>query len=174
MHRILRLRDRLLPLVSLARLLKLKTDRDDTDKKVFIVVAQVGTYTFGIIVDRAFDTEEIVVKPVTPILHHISMFSGNTTLGNGSVIMILNPNGIAAATGESTLSSTQATESTVTMIRGAEDRTSLLIFRVAGTVDRQDGAARPGGSPGRNRGRRHRAFLRPAGGPSIGDSSCPW
>ena len=27
--------------------------------------------TFGIIVDRVFDTEEIVVKPVAPMLRHI-------------------------------------------------------------------------------------------------------
>ena len=53
----------------------------------------------GIIVDRVFDTEEIVVKPVAPILRHITMFSGNTILGDGSVIMILDPNGIARATG---------------------------------------------------------------------------
>src|SRR3546814_9068070 len=62
--------------------------------------SQVGTYTFGILVDRVFDTEEIVVKPVAPILRHIAMFSGNTILGDGSVIMILDPNGIAQATGE--------------------------------------------------------------------------
>ncbi|MCC6471569.1 MAG: response regulator, partial [Alphaproteobacteria bacterium] len=67
----------------------------------YIVVAQVGTFTFGIMVDRVFDTEEIVVKPVAPILRHIPMFSGNTILGDGSVIMILDPNGIAsAASGE--------------------------------------------------------------------------
>ena len=53
----------------------------------------------GIIVDRVFDTEEIVVKPVAPILRHVTMFSGNTILGDGSVIMILDPNGIARATG---------------------------------------------------------------------------
>ena len=54
----------------------------------------------GIIVDRVFDTEEIVVKPVAPILRHVTMFSGNTILGDGSVIMILDPNGIARATGD--------------------------------------------------------------------------
>jgi CheY-like chemotaxis protein len=43
-----------------------------------------------------FDTEEIVVKPVAPILRHVTMFSGNTILGDGSVIMILDPNGIAS------------------------------------------------------------------------------
>ena len=69
------------------------------DSGAYIVVAQVGASLLGIIVDRVFDTEEIVVKPVAPILRHVTMFSGNTILGDGSVIMILDPNGIARATG---------------------------------------------------------------------------
>src|SRR5712692_2481946 len=106
---VLRLRNRLLPLVSLQSLLKLRSGEENGPEtrrasggETFIVVAQVGTYSFGIIVDRVFDTEEIVVKPVAPILRDIAMFSGNTILGDGSVIMILDPNGIAAASGDTT------------------------------------------------------------------------
>lgn len=143
---VLRLRDRLLPMVSLANLLKLReenieeiaehiADESHDLKETFIVVTQVGTYTFGIIVDRVFDTEEIVVKPVAPILRHISMFSGNTILGDGSVIMILDPNGIATATGETTMSgATQEQGHAADSATSSEDRTSLLIFR-AGSKD---------------------------------------
>ena len=74
-----------------------QSEPPDTGK--FIVVTQLGTYTFGIIVDRVFDTEEIVVKPVASILRDIAVFSGNTILGDGSVVMILDPNGVAATTG---------------------------------------------------------------------------
>ncbi|MEA2754634.1 MAG: two-component system, chemotaxis family, sensor kinase CheA [Aliidongia sp.] len=125
---VLRLRNRLLPLVSLERLLRLERPTEAA-VETFIVVAQVGNYSFGIIVDRVFDTEEIVVKPVAPILRDITMFSGNTILGDGTVIMILDPNGIAAATGEMTVGDShnveQAAKSTA---RGAQ-RTSLLLFR---------------------------------------------
>lgn len=128
---VLRLRDRLLPLVSLKKLLRL-TD-DQSIQETFIVVTQVGTYTFGIIVDRVFDTEEIVVKPVAPILRHISMFSGNTILGDGSVIMILDPNGIAGATGESAmLGGGQTTEQAVVRDIHGDTKTSLLVFRAGG------------------------------------------
>jgi two-component system chemotaxis sensor kinase CheA len=99
---VLRLRDRLLPLVSLRKLLALEESGGTADADAFIVVAQVGPHGFGIIVDRVFDTEEIVVKPVAPILRHLTLFSGNTILGDGSVIMILDPNGIARATGVGT------------------------------------------------------------------------
>ena len=131
---VLRLRDRLLPLVSLKKLLRLSDGAEGERQETFIVVTQVGTYTFGIIVDRVFDTEEIVVKPVAPILRHISMFSGNTILGDGSVIMILDPNGIAGATGESgMLGGAQATEAQMVRDSHAEAKTSLLVFRAGGT-----------------------------------------
>ena len=129
---VLRLRDRLLPLVSLKKLLLLAEDTEER-QETFIVVTQVGTYTFGIIVDRVFDTEEIVVKPVAPILRHISMFSGNTILGDGSVIMILDPNGIAGVTGESgLLGNAQAAEAQAVRESHADEKTSLLVFRAGG------------------------------------------
>ena len=94
---VLRLRDRLLPLVSLAGLLRLAPP--DPGREGFVAVMRVGGQAFGIILDRVFDTEEIVVKPVAPILRHVTMFSGNTILGDGSVIMIRDPNGIGRAAG---------------------------------------------------------------------------
>ncbi len=95
---VLRLRNKLLPLVPLARLLGTDAGgRPDDDG--FIVVMQVGNVTFGVVVDGVFHTEEIVVKPMSKMLRHITMFSGNTILGDGSVIMIIDPNGVASAIG---------------------------------------------------------------------------
>ncbi|MBB6253840.1 chemotaxis protein CheW [Nitrospirillum iridis] len=125
---VLRLRNRLLPLVSLERLLKLG-DGDQYNRETFIVVAQVGNYTFGIIVDRVFDTEEIVVKPVAPILRHIELFSGNTILGDGSVIMILDPNGIASFSGEMAVHDTAAAAAETKQATRQDDRMALLLFR---------------------------------------------
>ena len=125
---VLRLRDRLLPLVNLRELLNLPADEENEKRKeTFIVVSQVGTYTFGIIVDRVYDTEEIVVKPVAPILRNITIFSGNTILGDGSVIMILDPNGIASASGETVANSNHQVEEEKLERHGTE-KTSMLIF----------------------------------------------
>src|SRR5256885_10997826 len=41
----------------------------------------------------------IVVKPMSSRLRHIAMFSGNTILGDGSVILIIDPNGVVQAIG---------------------------------------------------------------------------
>ncbi len=133
---VLRLRNRLLPLVSLHDLLKLDGEKKNhLEDELFIVVTQVGTYSFGIIVDRVFDTEEIVVKPVAPILRNIPVYSGNTILGDGSVIMILDPNGIAQHTGEAGGAgrSDDSTDEAAKAV-SRDDYTSLLIFR-AGTPD---------------------------------------
>jgi two-component system chemotaxis sensor kinase CheA len=127
---VLRLRNRLLPLVSLRNLLKLDAAEKSSEDDTFIVVTQVGTYSFGIMVDRVFDTEEIVVKPVAPILRDIEMFSGNTILGDGSVIMILDPNGIAAHSGSMAMADGQSAEQTAAKSRGAsEEKVPLLLFR---------------------------------------------
>ena len=166
---VLRLRNRLLPLVILRNLLELNGDdvfelpgadvETETDAvpleddlsvaevddeeavqidmpsgdEVFIVVTQVGANTFGIIVDRVFDTEEIVVKPVAPILRDIPVYSGNTILGDGSVIMILDPNGIVSSVGKMDRDADDERQDQGTTGH-SDERTSMLVFR-AGTEE---------------------------------------
>jgi two-component system chemotaxis sensor kinase CheA len=125
---VLRLRNRLLPLVSLTELLALGSD-DRAGTAAHVVVAQVGQQMMGIIVDRVFDTEEIVVKPVAPILRHVTMFSGNTILGDGSVIMILDPNGIARASGVGAGGESKLLRSSLAEAQTSRDKTAMLLFR---------------------------------------------
>src|SRR6185295_446702 len=74
---VLRLRNKLLPLIHLKKLLKIDGGEVSEPENGFIVVTQVGSHTFGIVVDGVFHTEEIVVKPMSTKLRHIAMFSGN-------------------------------------------------------------------------------------------------
>ena len=137
---VLRLRDRLLPLVYLNELLGFQTLEESQDQSKdddqFIVVTQVGSFTFGIVVDQVFDTEEIVVKPVAPILKHLSIYSGNTILGDGSVIMILDPTGIAAAVNQTTAhaESDQVDQDAESDI--ADDIETMLLFRSDGETQK--------------------------------------
>lgn len=128
---VLRLRDKLLPLVSIKRLLKI-ADGDGKDiESGFIVVTQVGGQMFGMVVDGVFHTEEIVVKPMSSKLRHIPVFCGNTILGDGSVIMIIDPNGIAHTIG-GTASARAAAEDARAGTARADERAStesLLVFR---------------------------------------------
>jgi two-component system chemotaxis sensor kinase CheA len=130
---VLRLRDKLLPLVGLSHLLGLDKDAGDISGG-FIVVTQVGSQTFGIVVDGVFHTEEIVVKPMSSKLRHIAMFSGNTILGDGSVIMIIDPNGVAQAFGSTDASQLGVTETADNGTASADETsTSLLVFRAGST-----------------------------------------
>jgi two-component system chemotaxis sensor kinase CheA len=97
---VLRLRDKLLPLAVLAEILGYPADRNELmSREMYIAVCRVGSYDFGVLVDRVYDTEEIVVKPVAEMLKALSVYSGNTILGDGNVIMILDPNGLAKTLG---------------------------------------------------------------------------
>jgi len=98
--KVLRLRDTLLPIIDLSQITGEPLEASDRDTG-FVVVMTVGEQRFGVQVDSVFDTEEIVVKPMSNRLKEIEIFSGNTILGDGSVIMILDPNGIARRVGAS-------------------------------------------------------------------------
>src|SRR5436189_2086890 len=123
---VLRLRNKLLPLIHLKKLLKMEGADESDAENGFIVVTQVGNQTFGIVVDGVFHTEEIVVKPMSTKLRHIAMFSGNTILGDGSVIMIIDPNGIAQTVGSA---GTRGEETEVQQSAQLEKMVSLLVFR---------------------------------------------
>ncbi|MGY3692357.1 two-component system chemotaxis sensor kinase CheA [Bradyrhizobium sp. USDA 3240] len=127
---VLRLRNKLLPLIHLKKLLKIDDGATSDAENSFIVVTQVGSQTFGIVVDGVFHTEEIVVKPMSTKLRHIDMFSGNTILGDGAVIMIIDPNGIAKALGASGSSAhDMADDNAAAHASSGEQLTSLLVFR---------------------------------------------
>jgi two-component system chemotaxis sensor kinase CheA len=127
---VLRLRNKLLPLIHLKKLLKIDDGAASDPENGFIVVTQVGSQTFGIVVDGVFHTEEIVVKPMSTKLRHIDMFSGNTILGDGAVIMIIDPNGIAKALGAAGSSAhDMADDNGAHHIGSGEQTTSLLVFR---------------------------------------------
>lgn len=59
-----------------------------------ILVLKVGSNQYGLIVDEVFDTEEIVVKPLSSYIKNCKCFSGTTIMGDGKVAMICDVGGI--------------------------------------------------------------------------------
>jgi two-component system chemotaxis sensor kinase CheA len=88
-----RLRGELLPLVHLADVLGLTSDRHDGH--VVIAVLSSEGRRFGLVVDRVINTEEIVVKAVSGQLKQIGLYSGATVLGDGAVALILDVQALA-------------------------------------------------------------------------------
>jgi two-component system chemotaxis sensor kinase CheA len=88
-----RLRERMLPLVWLNRLLELQATPESHG--FYIAVVESEGCRYGLVVDDLLAPEEIVVKPLSGTLREIGLFSGATVLGNGMLAMILD----VAATG---------------------------------------------------------------------------
>jgi len=91
--RVYRLRGELLPLVQLADVFGLTSDRHDGH--VVIAVLRSEGRRFGLVVDRVVNTEEIVVKAVGAQLKSIGLYSGATVLGDGTVALILDVQALA-------------------------------------------------------------------------------
>jgi two-component system chemotaxis sensor kinase CheA len=89
-----RLRGELLPLVSLAAVLRVdgragsSTEHAGPVNQV-IAVVQADQQRFGLLVDRVLNTEEIVVKPLSSRLKTLGFYAGATVLGDGRVALIL-------------------------------------------------------------------------------------
>ena len=123
---VLRLRERLLPIVTLTGVL----GQDDAEAETgFVVVAQVGRQRFGILVDEVFHTEEIVVKPMSSKLRHLPLFAGNTILGDGAVVLIVDPNGVARQVSQGTQSGGIPSETEVEETDATDAKSTLLVFK---------------------------------------------
>jgi two-component system, chemotaxis family, sensor kinase CheA len=95
---ILRLREDVLPLADLRDVLSLEAAGNEPAGGLAVIM-RVGALAFGILVDSVSDVQEIVVKPLGASLAHLDIYSGHTILGDGSVVLILDPSGIAAGLG---------------------------------------------------------------------------
>ncbi len=126
---VLRLRERLLPVVQLSGVMGLASGAADTG---FVVVTQVGQQQFGILVDGVLQTEEIVVKPMSAAMKSLSLFSGNTILGDGAVVLIIDPNGLAKSVGKLELEDKTAADAAGESEAEADERQTILVFRGGG------------------------------------------
>jgi two-component system chemotaxis sensor kinase CheA len=133
---VLRLREQLLPLVELGPCLnvkdtKLRFIQDETilSTTAYVMVIQVGESRFGLVVTEVLDTEEIVVKPLANMLRDIAVFSGATILGDGSVVLILDPNALSTHAGR--LLEEASIQGVGKQVK--ENTTALLIFKGMGS-----------------------------------------
>ena len=94
-----RLRERLLPMVWLDRLLGLESGNPEASNGHYLAVLEADGCRYGLVVDDLMSPEEIVVKPLSPVLREIGMFSGATVLGNGTLALILDVGATAARAG---------------------------------------------------------------------------
>jgi two-component system, chemotaxis family, sensor kinase CheA len=128
---VLRLREKLVPVAGLDDLLGMHGGEEPADTaQRFIVICQFENNVYGLAVDSVLQTEEIVVKPASTRLRHIQTYSGTTIMGDGSVIMILDPNGIGGAIGTTHVTEIGAESAHISANENfVESKTALLVFR---------------------------------------------
>lgn len=84
---VLHLRDRVLPLLRLAKEFEIPTDRERD--RFYVVVAALGDRRIGVVVDELRSQEEVVIKSIWEYLDSIKGISGATITGEGKVVLIL-------------------------------------------------------------------------------------
>ncbi|WP_027834930.1 chemotaxis protein CheW [Maritalea myrionectae] len=127
---VLQLRDQLLPILRLDEALGAATGPGADGG--FVVVLEIGSFRFGLLVDAVFHTEEIVVKPMVGALKELKHFSGTTILGDGSVIMILDAQGLAVQVTQSELVDHGATHAEQAQDNVQNTQIELLCFNLDG------------------------------------------
>ena len=65
----------------------------EADEKCMVLVKASGR-RYGLIVDRLVGEEQVVVKPLSGALENNSDFLGATIMGDGRVVLVLNPAGV--------------------------------------------------------------------------------
>jgi two-component system chemotaxis sensor kinase CheA len=127
---VLKLREEVVPVIDLNSMLGLgdifgeAPPEQSTDQ--LVVILRVGGGTIGVRVDAVLDVQEIVVKPLNASLAHLKIFTGQTILGDGSVVLIVDPGGIAQELG---LSAGEKKRETAKEVFSSEERTRLVLFR---------------------------------------------
>jgi two-component system chemotaxis sensor kinase CheA len=148
---LLRLRNAILPVVDLAGLMGFEASRAESGRG-FVIVTEVGRQRFGLLVDGVLETEEIVVKPMSRLLKDLQLFSGNTIMGDGAVVLIVDPNGIARRIGAEVLRNVPdgaepggvtaiAQTDTILVFRGADGAPKALPLSLVMRLEEVDAAA---------------------------------
>ena len=94
---VIRMREEVLPLVRLSRMLE---GAHAEQKKLFIVVIAQGDRKYGLVVDRLVGEEELVIKALDDHLVATELVSGASILGDGTVVLILNLHALVSRAGK--------------------------------------------------------------------------
>jgi chemosensory pili system protein ChpA (sensor histidine kinase/response regulator) len=88
---VVRIDGRVYPVVFLGKLLNLRHAADDAVKRWPVIILDVGARQVALVVDHLLGGREIVIKNLGSHLRYVKGVAGATLMGDGSVVLILNP-----------------------------------------------------------------------------------
>lgn len=92
------LRGQRIPCVGLEEVLGTESACPD-EQRLYVLIKLVGGDVFGLAVDAIHNHEELVVKPIAPVLMACGLYVGTTQLDDGSPVPMLDVAGVARAAG---------------------------------------------------------------------------
>jgi two-component system, chemotaxis family, sensor kinase CheA len=92
------LRGQRIPCVGLEEVLGLESTCPEA-ARLYVLIKLVGGDVFGLAVDAIHNHEELVVKPIAPVLMACGLYVGTTQLDDGSPVPMLDIAGVARAAG---------------------------------------------------------------------------
>jgi len=102
-------------------------------RELHFAVLKFGKHKYGLIFDNIIGTEEIVVKPMHPVVKNLKIYSGATIMGNGKVALILDVENIAVHSSID-FNASDAFASKNKTKHQEQEKESILLFR-AGTEE---------------------------------------
>ncbi len=88
---VVRVRDRAYPAVRLSEALGQSAPRDSAPRRLPCLILDLGERQVALLVDRILEARDVVVKNLGNLLRRVSGVTGATLMGDGSVVLILNP-----------------------------------------------------------------------------------
>ncbi len=89
-------RGKRVPCLSLGEILGTETNQDtDWQDKTLVLIRLASEDVFALAVDRVYDHEDVVVKPIAPAIMETRLYAGTTLLDDGRPMMLLDLPSIA-------------------------------------------------------------------------------
>jgi two-component system chemotaxis sensor kinase CheA len=88
-NEVIRIRDSVLPLIRIDRLLYTDELQMNTNKWQYVVIVGLAEKRFGVRVDELVGQKEVVIKSLGNYLGNIDGIAGSTIMGDGKVVMIV-------------------------------------------------------------------------------------
>ena len=129
---VFRLRNQLVPILFLNHQLEVSKDLPAEDAILNIAILQSSGIRFGLVVDEVLNMQEVVVKPLGPLLKDVTDFAGATILGNGRVALILDIDGIAIQSGMVAKIQSRPLNADSTQEEASDEDVAMLSFELEG------------------------------------------
>lgn len=122
-----RLRGEVIPVLRLSEILKTNGKKENQKN---LVILTTGEKFVGLLVDKIFASEEIVVKPLGKWFKNIPIYSGATIMGDGKLALILDVVGLSQFVGISVEEVEKKYEAATKIKISTEESYFILLFDI--------------------------------------------